>query len=348
MKKHVCNKNGEHGVSLVELLITMTIFIIFIGLALPTFSFISNKVSEMQTKQALNKKGQRALDYIADELRLAGLFVGGNPNVTFCGEGAATNSMMHTAGPLFDSLVFLTSEQATTTTSVGNPFLRLTATASTGDTTLTVNEARNADSVIVPDPDPSDANGRAFITFDTLAPTILNRAYRSTIYNNGSTQMTISPALEQAINANSNVYLVVRKRISVSTAAASARSLQIVQWNANCIAAPPNNITESNLIHSHDRAGGTTWGGVDALQFEYILADGTVTGTITNADITNVRAINIWILLRSDFPEKDFTNATIYTVGTNGLAGVINVGPFNDNHRRLVLSKRVEVKNLEK
>ncbi|GAB4484681.1 MAG: hypothetical protein OHK006_09540 [Thermodesulfovibrionales bacterium] len=328
---------SNSGVTLVELMVAMVIFLIFIALALPAFTFISNKVGEVQARQELNKKGQRVLEYIAEEVRLAGLFVGGNPAVTFCGEANPTNSLVHTAGNPYDTLVFLTSEQATTSTGVGDPFLRLTATAATGTATFTVNEARNTNSRITPDPDPADNNGRSFITFDSLAPTILNRAYRVSTYNLGSTSLTVSPPLEQAINANSNIYLVARKRISVN-----GRDLQMVRWNANC------SLNPDNLIAAHDRQGGTAWGGVDALQFEYVMSDGTVTGSISAADITNVRAVNIWILLRADFPERDFTNTTVYTVGTNGLAGTISVGPFNDSFRRMVVSKRVEVKNLEK
>ena len=83
--------------TLVELLIAMAIFSMLMAIIYPTFSSVSNHVSEINDKQEMLQKGQRVVDYIGEELRLAGLFVGARPNIIFCGT-AGVNSLEHTAG----------------------------------------------------------------------------------------------------------------------------------------------------------------------------------------------------------------------------------------------------------
>jgi prepilin-type N-terminal cleavage/methylation domain-containing protein len=338
MKKRVYGMKNRAGTTLVELMIAMTIFLIFLAVAYPTFTFLGQRMSDVQAKQELTQKGQRILNYMAEELRLAGLFVGATPKVSFCGEGTATNSLMHTDGNPYDTLTFLTSEQVlNNTNNAAIPFLVMNAAAPSGAATIPVN-ATNAN---VSGLELGTGNARAFVTFDTLAPTIMNRAYEVTAYD--GTSLTISPPLDQALNKGSNVYVVVRKRFDVDTTSAK-RNLRMVLWRSDCATNP------ATLLEAHDKTGGTAWGGVDALQFEYVFNNGTMQNTIAATDISNVRAINIWLLVRSDFPERDFVNTTTYAVGTSGSAGLvpITVGPFNDNFRRMLLSKRVEVKNLEK
>ena len=326
--------NGRTGTTLVELMIAMTIFLIFLAVAYPTFTFLGQRMADIHTKQELTQKGQRILSYMAEELRLAGLFVGANPNVKF--EAIATNSLEHTEGNPYDTLTFLTSEQVVNKKSgSASPFLIMTAAAATGADTIEVNATygniRGLNPAALGEP-----NCRAFITFDTLAPTILSRAYQVTDY---TSNMKISPVLDQALNAGSNVYAVVRKRFDVSD-----RDLRVVRWDYDCGEDP------ASLLEAHDRAGGKSGGGVDALQFEYIMNNGslqTTPATDSARNILYVRAINIWILVRSDFPEKDYTNTNAYVVGTNKNDG-ITLSAFNDNFRRMLLSKQVEVKNLGK
>ncbi|MBI5846961.1 MAG: PilW family protein [Nitrospirae bacterium] len=340
MEKHLNILKNRTGTTLVELMIAVTIFLIFLGVAYPTFTFLGQRMADVQTNQELTQKGQRILNYMAEELRLAGLFVGATPNVTLCGEGTATNSLAHTNGNPYDSLLFLTSEQVVNKTdNAAIPFLVMNAAAASGAASISVN-ATYANVSGLSLGGNATQNARAFVTFDTLAPTILNRAYQVTSF--GGTSLAISPSLDQTLNNGSNVYVVMRKRFDVN-----GRDLRIVRWQSDCSEEP------LSLLEAHDRTGGTSWGGVDALQFEYFMNDGNIRDTIAATDITNVKAINIWILVRSDFPEKDYTNSSIYKVGgaTNPDGTVIpgiTLPAFNDQFRRMLLSKRVEVKNLEK
>jgi hypothetical protein len=309
----------------------MAIFGIMLTVLYPTLSVVSSQVNDLSAKQELTQKGQRVMDYIGEELRLAGLFVGSRPSITFCGEPNPVNSLEQTDGNPNDAVTFLTSERITTTTS-GKPFLTTdpTANAFQGNTVLTVNAAGTAVSAITPSTT-TTSNGRSFITFDTLQPNLGLLVYQVTAY--GGVNLTITPALDQQVNRLSNAYAVVRKRFMVD----AARSLKLVLWNSDCSTAN----TTYDIVASHGT--GNVNGGVDGFQIEYVPATGTTAvPPLAAADIENVRAIRIWVLLRSDFPTQSYVNNTTYTLG-NAYPVQITV---NDHYRRVLLSKIVEVKNV--
>jgi type IV pilus assembly protein PilW len=52
-----------------------------------------------------------------------------------------------------------------------------------------------------------------------------------------------------------------------------------------------------------------------------------------------VLAVRIWIRVRAERPENGFTDTTNYVYADQ------NVGPFNDNFRRLVVSKTIYLRN---
>jgi hypothetical protein len=87
---------------------------------------------------------------------------------------------------------------------------------------------------------------------------------------------------------------------------------------------------------------GSKNGGVDGFQVEYRLADGSVVSALTATNIVNVRNISFWVLFRSAFPSKSFVDNGVYTLGTSP---PVTIPAFNDNYRRVLLTKTVEVKN---
>lgn len=322
-------RNCNSGMTLIELLIAMAIFSVLMGILYTSFSSVKNHVSELSDRQEMTKKGQRVLDYVGEELRLAGLFVGARPGITLCGV-ANTNSLLHTAGAATDSISFLTSERIRTS-SLNNPFLVTTTSVAKGTNTLTVNAIASQVSAIVPSNSTTN-NGRAFITFDTLQPNLGNLVYQVTDFSGNS--MTISPPLDQVVNQFSNAYAVVWKQIEVN----ENRELRIVKREAACTATTGFNA--DTIIASH--GAGNANGGVDGFHAEYVLSDGTAVAALLAQDIPRVRAIRLWLLIRSDFPAQSYRNTTTYTLGQ---ASPVSIS-VNDAYRRLVLSKTVEVKNV--
>lgn len=331
------------GITLIELLIAMAIFGVLIGVFYESFSATTQNVSDLAVKQEMTQKGQRALDYIGEQLRLAGLFIGPTPAIQFCTNNVSisnpVNSLTHVNTPPNEAISYLTSERITTTTE-GSPYLSTTAFAGTGSSVLPVNANSNTVSAITDNAGTGTiANADAFITLDTLQPNLGNLVYQ--VSNFSATSITVTPSLNQNVNALGNLYQVILKQISVD----ANRNLILTRWDNGNAPYGFCNPYPVNIIASQ---GFNAGGGVDGFVVEFTLAGGTQKATIASTDIANVREISIWLLLRSDFPvsktylNTHYVNANTYTLGNANRTTL----KFNDQYRRLLLTKSVEVKNV--
>jgi len=324
---------NNKGTTLVELLVALGIFIVFMAILYPSFTFLSGQMNVINDKQALSETGHRILNFIANDIRMTGFLTGSNPNVNHCGE--TVNALLHTDGNPYDAIEYLTSIPIETQ-QINVTNLALSNDANINDINITVNASSNSIST-----DYINLNGAgnafALITFDTLSPTILQRVYQIASYNN--TVITLTQGLAQRLNKGSRIYAVRRKKLFVDSTG-GRRDLKITTWDANC--------TEDAIEETIYSSYGINFsqGGIDGLQFEYILNNnGNVSNvsSITDSDLPYVKAVTIWILIRFQFPSRDYQDTAIYTLGT---VNPVQIGPFNDNFRREILSKTVEVKNL--
>ena len=80
---------------------------------------------------------------------------------------------------------------------------------------------------------------------------------------------------------------------------------------------------------------------IQAIEFSYILEDGTITNTPNLSQLNQIRAVQISILARSTVLDPKFTNAQQYTT----ISGT-NWGPFNDNYKRRFASVTIQCRNL--
>lgn len=76
---------------------------------------------------------------------------------------------------------------------------------------------------------------------------------------------------------------------------------------------------------------------VDGLQFEYLLADGSLSHQPTRPE--DVRGVRISLLVRDLRPDRSYTNESIYRLGNR------SYGPYRDHYRRSQVAQLVEVKN---
>lgn len=194
-------------------------------------------------------------------------------------------------------------------------------------------------------------NGRSLVTFDSLLLSASGVAGSAPqIYYSLNTApgitLTFSEALQQNIPDNSTVYNVRMYRYLVDTTADAAtghtgnkRNLKRIGWDKICHIGGDVTV---DLVETNNNTN--TSGGVDGLKFEFISIN-SITGQLVTtsappASLNELKAIKIWLLLRSDRIDKDYTNKEIYKLGTTTLAA------FNDHYRRQLLNKTVEVKNL--
>ncbi len=360
----MAHMSGRRGTTLVELMVAVTIFFIFMAFLYPAFSFLQDRMSSISDTEALSERGNRLLDYMAEKIRMTGFIIGSNPCISFCGDmlvnSLAVNPPGLVDGTRFDAITFLTAFPIGTS-EPGIPYLRLTASAARNATSVTVNTTNVAASSL----DPNGANNaKALVTFDVLKPTYpygINR-WNGTVYTVASkaggtltfADDTLTPGvsedqLTQDINARSYVYAVRRYRFTVVAPVDAAKpgKLQEVGWNRDCN-------TSGETFDLDETAGpGNMWGGVDALQFEYGLlqANNTIAfvSTLSTGDLPYVRSVRISLLLRAGFPSRDYVNRETYS--SNDPLDPKRIGnlppwSFNDHYKRILLRRVVDVKNM--
>ena len=84
---------------------------------------------------------------------------------------------------------------------------------------------------------------------------------------------------------------------------------------------------------------------VDAMEFVYHLADGTVTRSPANPE--DIRSIEISLLVRTDETIRGYIDTATYFPASHYTSGVETVwGPFNDSRQRKLLITEVKCRNL--
>lgn len=205
-------------------------------------------------------------------------------------------------------------------------------------------------------------NGRSLVTFDSLllsASAVAGSApqvyYSLTEVGNS---FKFNETLQQNVPDGSTVYNVRMYRYLVDTGSGK-RNLKRVGWDSNCSIGAD---VTTELIETTNSTN--TAGGVDGLKFEFIYLDTINNRMATCSDINPIpsncsdlasnaggplplaqlRAVRVWLLLRADKVDKSYTDKGSYVLGST--TNKITLGPYNDNYRRVLLNKTVEVKNL--
>jgi len=80
---------------------------------------------------------------------------------------------------------------------------------------------------------------------------------------------------------------------------------------------------------------------VDAVEFNYILSDGTSSTAPDSSNINEIRAVQVSMLVRSQQMDLKFINTTAYTTASGAVWG-----PFNDNFRRRFAATTIQCRNL--
>lgn len=364
------------GVSLIELMVVLGIFLALISIMYPTFTVIRNHISHTNDIQSLNNKGQRILDYIAEDIRMAGFLIGPDARIPMCLNAPPSNPnvLEHSRSGSFDTLRIITAIPVSLNSTdacmngqrdcVGNVrrdyALTTRCDAVAGQNNITVDAASSCyDSYIVPVS--GNKNAKSLITFESLAPTAsaVSGEAPQVYYSVSSTgtSLTLSESLVQNVPGGSTVFAVRQYTYDVQS-----RQLRRSGLNKDC------NTTGEVATLVDTNALNTESGGLDGLRFEFIYErpisgspsfpcvdlpnsnliscstiPSTNSGDWSLLPFRQLKAIQIWILLRSDRVDRDYVDKNTYTIGN---ASANALGPYNDHYRRLLLTRTVEVKNL--
>ncbi len=330
------------GTTLVELMVAAAIFLVFIVLLYPAFSLLQTRITSLNDTEVLSERGNRLLDYMSEKIRSSGFIIGSNPYISFCGT-PAVNTIAHEEGNPYDTITFLTAVPIETN-EMDMPYMMVSAPAKRDDTTVAVNTVNVSASFL----DPNGVNNaKALVTFDVLKPTYpygINR-WNGTVYTvaaTGGGRLTFADdpsttdvredRLTQEINARSYIFAVRMSRFEVN----GQRELREVGWNRSC-----SNGGET-LVLDETSGPANSWGGVDSLQFQYVLSSdpANLRSSLTVDDLPLLRGVKISLLIRAGFPARDYINNAVYTVG--------NLPPrvFNDAYKRILLTRTVDIKNM--
>lgn len=80
---------------------------------------------------------------------------------------------------------------------------------------------------------------------------------------------------------------------------------------------------------------------IQAIEFNYILDDGTTAFNPTASQLFDIRAVQISVLARASAIDKTFTNNITYITATGA-----TWGPFNDNYKRRFMAATIQCRNL--
>jgi len=352
------DKEMRNGFTLTEMLVSMAVFGILMVLIYPTFSFIDQESSSITNQQVLQERAQRILNYILNDLSTAGFIIGSTQDVQFCSQ-TGVKVIQHENGEPYDTLTFITSRpveikindpncinpQSTDPYCDNDDYYLHVCSALTGDpvvgsglTQFIVDAPFACVNGISPSYLGPEDNGRALIAFEKA--TQIDHSYIVTDFS--SHTISLYSPLNLDVRKGSIVYTVRQYRYLVDDPsnpnATSPRTLKRVGWTHDC-QIDPVNIDEA-FGENNEK------GGVDALQFRYIYYNpftmGLVRGNTPPPEIKDLRAIEVLILVRSDRPERDYTDDNGYTLDDTLTTPL----QFNDHYRRIELSKSVEVKSV--
>ena len=346
------------GFTLVEIIVALGIFAVISGMMYGIFTAVQKQVAASSSDNALSDKGQRILSYMEEDIRMIGYLLGPDARIPYCSGGivpVTPNVITHTSETPHDILQFLTSQPVLIdeTNSCFNGqkdangidrkdyFLTTVGLTAAGINSLIVDASPSCYGEIavgsVTD------NGRSLVTFESLfpaaAPIAANgpQVFYQISSANGRT-LRVSPNLQQDIPDNSTVYAIRQYRYSVDTTGGK-RTLVRMGWDKSCGADTVKLVETTNSAN--------TAGGVDGLKFEFTFLDTTTNTLVTQAtlpQLTQLKTVTVWLLLRSDRADNSYTDTATYTLGRT--ADRITLGPYKDHFRRLLLNKTIEVKNL--
>ncbi len=109
-----------------------------------------------------------------------------------------------------------------------------------------------------------------------------------------------------------------------------------------------DDINGDGVVNDIASLGRNTGGGFQAIadnfqaiEFNYILSDGSSTTSPTTSQLNLIRSIQVSLLVRSTIIDNNYTDTKTYVTASGG-----SWGPFNDHYRRRFLTFIINARNL--
>ncbi len=300
------------GITLVELLVAMTIAAIIGTMILQMVINFQSRILAEVSRNDLQDRAERLIRFLANDIRDSAFLLGSVPRVA----GGASLALVHDSlsGDPLESL----------------PFSIISDDSSDEDDRLTIVKAVSfAPALRLAQP---GLSGEAEL--------VLNR--RPNRSPGSSRELLPAPeAINHLVFANHRVCYTVQfadlsLQLSQPLAEGVPADTELLGARAYSYQLEP--FSDSKRLRRDDFSSRDILDDVvDGLQFEYLLGDGSLIDQPARPQ--DVRGVRISLLVRDLRPDRNYTNATIYTLGNR------SYGPFRDHYRRSQVSQLVEVKN---
>lgn len=300
------------GVTLVELLLAMAVAALVGSLVMQTVISFQARILAEISRNDLHDRAERLMRFMASDIRTAAFLLGAEPRLA---DGTPL-ALVHDSlpGDPLESLPFSLNasdaasgdDRLTLVKAVSfAPPLALAETALAGDTALVLNRRpnRSPGSSRELQPAPEAIN---HLVIDNQRRCYAVRA-AAAILQLESPLVEPAPVASEVLGVRAATYLL--------EPFAGGKRLR------------RDDFTSREILDD----------AVDALQFEYLLADGALVDLPANPG--EVRAVKVSLLVRDLRGDRGYRDETVYALGN------ASYGPFRDHYRRCLVTELVEVKN---
>ncbi len=317
--------NTNTGFTLVELLIALVLSIVIVGAVYATFNSQQKSFSLTNQKMDMQQQGRAAMNMIMRDLRMAGCLVPSSKAIR-----VVNNNISSGTTPASDELTVLYADQTfdgfKINSSSGSPPTSVTVEIQSGGSFASSNnDYVNKNIILVT----SDENHSVIRNITAASGTGTQRTF--TLGNLDTNLSSLTPAFDSSSD-NSATYT-----------SGSAYILRTRTYNIT---------SETLYINDHNDATSTGTPralaeGADILQYDFIMSDGTTQSDPTSGTYTidQIRAIRIYLLMKNNTKDPDYTDTTTYTLGASNVAYTPGASSVLSPFRRRLLTSLLRLRN---
>jgi len=315
---------NKSGFTLIELLIALVLSIVIVGAVYATFNSQQKSFSLTNQKMDMQQQGRAAMNMIMRDLRMAGCLVPSSKAIR-----VVNNNITSGTTPASDEITVLYSDGAfdglKINSTSGAPPTSVTVTIQSGGNFSQDSDYVNKNIILWT----QDKNHSVIRKITQISASGTTRTL--TLGNVDSYLSGLTPAFDStndnsASYANGSAYVLTTRTYDVQS-----ETLYINDHNDATSTGTPQPLAE----------------GAEILQFDFHMADDTTQANPTTGSYTidQIRAVRIYLLMKNNTQDPDYTDTTTYTLGTGNAVFTPGSSAPQKNFRRRLLTTLVRLRN---
>ena len=314
----------DSGFTLVELLIALVLSIVIVGAVYATFNSQQKSFSLTNQKMDMQQQGRAAINLLMRDLRMAGCLVPSSKAIR-----VVNNNITAASTPASDELTVLYADQTfdglSVQTTSGSPPTSITVQVQSGGSLASNSDYTNKNIVLITRDESysvirkiTQASGSGSIRTLTLG--------NLDSYLSGLTPAFDSSSDNSASYTNGNAYV-----LTIRTYDIQSETLYINDHNDATSTGTPQPLAE----------------GAEILQFDFHMADGSTQSDPTSGSYTidQIRAVRIYLLMKNNTQDPDYTDTIQYTLGAGNVIFTPGASATLKRYRRRLLTTLVRLRN---